>query len=175
MKRLLLPLFAMLFVPAGLVAQNKHNLYADVGINNFGASVTYDYQVREHIGVGGGLQIHNSNYNDFNLRYSAFVDVRPTLEIGRNLLFGFGDFGITKFGGRKLPSSKGHIDNTDIYFAVGGGYALQIFGNDMGPYITAAVRTSRMRYHWNNPLAPPDEHDYAKFNVSMVMSLGFKF
>ena len=155
-------------------AQNKNNLYVDVGCNSLGVSATYDRKLTRHLDLGAGVNTYKYNgvsYGD--LRSALYVDIRPYWMIKRNLLFVIADIGVAVNGGKEPDSAT--LQHYGLYTSVGFGYCYQINKRGMGPYLSLGMNGYTESVHYKYPSRQLRVSDYRVFDASLVISVGFKF
>jgi hypothetical protein len=158
------------------IAQSKDNLYADIGLNALGGSVTYDKKVMTHLDIGLGTQYYNFNDAQYhNLQLAGFIDIRPYWKIRKNLLFPIVDIGVMYGSGREPADAT--ISPISLCTSLGFGYCRIINKRGMGPYITIALKGYNEHEHFNDPnmVLSPRARDYSVFDATGVLSVGFKF
>lgn len=117
-----------------------YQLKSDGEKNKIAFSVTANYNVIKYLGLGVGLN-SNAGYivpissKSNNVRQtSAYLDIRPKLNIGKNQILCFGNVGLPLIGYKSgiTTSVFGEDPNqkykADLYYAAGIGYARKIFG-----------------------------------------------
>jgi hypothetical protein len=153
-------------------AQNRDNLYADIGCNVPGISVTYDRKLVNHFDIGLGANFYDYNDHTYNVRSAVFVDLRPYWTIGRSTLFLPVDVGLGYIGGHSPNVTLSYVN---LYTGLALGYYYRISKRGMGPYISVGLDGTTIHVHFIDPLLPPATGDYSIFDAVGVLSLGFKF
>src|ERR1700740_1891443 len=83
-----------------VLAQERDNLYVDVGLNNPGGSVTWDRKLTRHLDVGVGINAYDFEGASYgNFRGACYVDLRPYWTIKRSLLLVIANAGLGMYGG----------------------------------------------------------------------------
>jgi hypothetical protein len=152
------------------LAQNKNNIYVDIGCNAVGISATYDKKLTRHFDVGVGLNTYDFSYAQYgNVRTACYVDLRPYWLIRRSLLFVFGDIGVAMNGGKEPNAAT--LSRFGLYITSGFGYCYQINKRGMGPYVSLGLYGYAQSIHYNTP----PKKDYGVFDATGLLSVGFKF
>ena len=167
---------SVLLVVAGCnmaLAQNKNNLYVDVGCNTLGASVTYDRKLTRHFDLGAGVNTYRySGVSYGDVRSAVYVDVRPYWVIKRHLLFAIADIGVAMNGGKESDSIS--LQRFGLYTSVGFGYCYQINKRGMGPYLSLGMNGYTENMDYKYPSRQLRALNYNAFDASLVISVGFK-
>src|SRR4051812_12202073 len=92
---------ACLAVSYSTIAQNKDNVFAGIGCNNFGLSVTYDRKLAKHLDLGAGAHYYDYNSTYYNLQTALFLDIREHWGHRRSMPFVYEDIGTEATAGRE--------------------------------------------------------------------------
>lgn len=164
-------LFITLATSAG--AQNKDNVFLDVGTNEFGVSGIYDRKLIKHFEAGGGLNVYNfDDYSYDNVYSSCYLDLRPYWSWKRGLLFEYNDMGIAVAGGRKSDTAT--VAPVNLYFAIGVGYCYRINKRGWGPYVSLGMYGHIRTVHNDDPNLSQRAKNYSIFDAEGILSVGFK-
>jgi hypothetical protein len=173
MKSILTIMLAITSYTAAL-AQNKNNLYVDVGINELGIAATYDRKLTRHFDIGVGINAHRfSSAHLAQNRAACYLDLRPYWVKKKSMLFVFVDVGAAYKGGQKYDSSK--VTPVGFYSSLGAGYHYRINSRGMGPYVSAGFYSYAVNVRSINANLPQRAREYTIMEAILKISLGFKF
>jgi len=167
-----------LLVMAGCTAataQNKHNLFVDLGINERSLSATYDRQLAKHLDLGFGVNTLYVNSEPLaKSRSAVYADIRPYWLLGKHsMVFVALDAGVSLNAGPKKDSTT--LKPVGFYSALSLGYQYRINKRGMGPYLSFGMYGSSISVEYSNPSLPPAAREYSVFDAWGVLALGFKF
>lgn len=173
MKKILVFLLIVISSYAAL-AQNTNNIYADVGVNSFGFSATYDRKLARHFDLGVGVNTYNFSDETYaKIRSALYLDLRRFRNIKRSLLFGFLDIGGALNSGKEPDSAT--IAHVSLYTTIAGGYCYQVNKRGMGPYVTVGFYGYTETIHRQNAFLSQRGRDYSVLDATLLLSVGFKF
>lgn len=173
MKRILITLL----IVAGCVAahaQNKHNIYIDLGVNERGVTATYDRMLTKHFAIGLGISTYDYSSRNRNLISSAvFLDLRRFWVKRKSMLFLLADIGAAHNSGRLSEWEK--RAPVGFYCGLGFGYQYRINKKGMGPYVSVGMYGHTEKKHYSYTWMPPGGIDSRIFDATSILSVGFKF
>ena len=171
-------LIALSFIvlPFGLQAQNKNNIFTDVGYSTSysspGISATYSRKISPRLGLGAGVQVFNDAMIN-RVKKTAYIDLRVYRYINKSLLFFHGDAGVNFSQSYKTTFTS--IPGKTFFSGFGFGYGYMINKRGMGPYASmkflADTYTAKSYY----PTNPAYEGKVTNMDGTFVFSVGFKF
>jgi hypothetical protein len=187
MKNALIALF-ILFSPISVVAQ-KHFIYGDIGTATFsnfrpGFSITHNYRLIKHIGVGIGVQGYSYSpisVNRIKFTPAVFADIRFHIRPAKtNQFFAFLDVGANYHG---MKGSYYTRDRTQLHTVksnistctgIGIGYLRQI--NKRGSGIYASIKITMNVYTTSGyDFVAKRDIKYLNGDGTLPFSIGYKF
>jgi len=156
------------------VAQNKHNLFVDVGINEHGIGATYDRKLTRHFDIGAGVNTYNfSSEPHAKVRSAVYLDIRPYWTIRKSMLFLFVDIGGSYNSGPEPDSFS--VAPVTLYNTLGFGYSHRINKRAMGPYASIGLYGYYETVTTSKANLSPAAREYSIEDFFGILSLGFKF
>lgn len=172
----------MLLSPVFASAQQQHQLFADVGLPG-GLSITYEYRLTKHFGVGAGLQGYNfsptmTNVNQFTP--ALYGDFRlNSIMRKKHFFFYFLDLGINFYKHENTNYySSNYIYNVTMdngfYTGLGLGYFHVMTKKGGGLY--ASLKLISNFFKANQFDLTTQKHNVSGMGYGTVaLSVGFKF
>jgi hypothetical protein len=155
-------------------AQNRNNIYAELGCTNLGMSATFDRKVFKHLDIGAGVLTNYYSSEKYNkVRSALYLDIRPFWKIRKSLLFLPVDVGLALIGGPQPVHYS--VSPAGFYVGTGFGYGYMINKRGMGPYISINLQGYTLNYVSHDVNLNPAAKDYAIFDAFGQIALGFKF
>lgn len=160
---------------AAAMAQNKHNLFVDLGVNERSLSATYARKLTKHLELGGGLSTLYINSEPLaKSRTAIYGDIRPYWRIGKkSMVFAAVDVGAALILGPKQDSTT--LKPVGLYTALSFGYQYRINKRGMGPYLSFGMYGTSVSVAYDKPSLPPAAREYSVYDAYGVLALGFKF
>jgi hypothetical protein len=174
----------LLLLSISLVHAQKYNGYVDVsvpGISPFALSATYNYKLKKHFGLGGGIQVFNYHpvTNRPGLIPAAFADLRFYHRPGKtHQFFSMIDIGASIYkagsGYNKYMSAYYSYRGGSFYLGLGFGYLYSITRRGGGPYAAFRILSNTsIREGYQYPGRRPV--DAAVLEAVPSICIGFKF
>ena len=185
MKYRLVTLLLVVFTPMVSLAQ-KDIFWADGGISlaRFipGASVTYNYKVLRHLGLGAGAQLYDFHATRVNFQPvpALFWDVRANFILrNKSELLWFFDAGINIYKDNGGYWSEGNNrytlkDDNGSYTGIGLGYFHPQTARGWGHYVTLKLISNHYSAKVYNVVSG-DEGTEIQSDATLVISFGYKF
>ena len=155
------------------LAQTRNDIYADIGCNSPGVSLTVDRSMGKRFDLGLGFSAYDlSDMQYGNRRGACYIDLRSHKAFRRNLFFWFADLGLALNGGRHPDDAT--IARSGLFTGVGLGYCYQINKRGMGPYASLGLDGATQSVHYNEVPGAPRKPDYGSYDATLLFSVGFK-